>query len=216
LSVESSIIPIADVIFEHRLYLPSVGFVIAVMAGVMWIWNRMEDKSFGKKVVPVVMVLIILGLSATTYARNTVWQDEVTLWEDTVKKSPEKARPLYNFHDSRGRFYIYRESFDDAIKEFQMAIKINPFFADAHNNLGLIYLRQGRIDEATKEIQNALALEPNSGYIRDSLGQIYLAQGRNEEAKRAFQSALKLDPNCAEARDNLNKVREITKNSGKR
>ena len=38
LSVESSIIPISDVIFEHRLYLPSVGAFMAVGTGLLYIF----------------------------------------------------------------------------------------------------------------------------------------------------------------------------------
>jgi len=41
LSVESSIIPIADVIFEHRLYLPSVGFFIAITSALFWAAERL-------------------------------------------------------------------------------------------------------------------------------------------------------------------------------
>ena len=40
LSVESSIIPIVDVIYEHRLYLPSVGFFLAFMSGMVFIREK--------------------------------------------------------------------------------------------------------------------------------------------------------------------------------
>jgi len=46
LSIESSIIPIRDVIFEHRLYLPSAGFFMALSVGVMMgrEWLQREKK----------------------------------------------------------------------------------------------------------------------------------------------------------------------------
>ncbi len=43
LSVESSIIPIAMVIDEYRIYLPSVGFFIALVAGVMLLLKQMSQ-----------------------------------------------------------------------------------------------------------------------------------------------------------------------------
>ncbi len=92
LSVESSVIPIADVIFEHRLYLPSAGFFLAVMSGVMWMRGRFGKMAMIRKAVLPVMVIVVMGLSVTAYARNMVWQDEVTLWEDVVKKSPKSYR----------------------------------------------------------------------------------------------------------------------------
>ncbi len=106
LSVESSVIPIADVIFEHRLYLPSAGFFLAVMSGVMWMRGRFGKMAMIRKAVLPVMVIVVMCLSVTAYARNMVWQDEVTLWEDVVKKSPKKDRCIYNYHDSLGRAYI--------------------------------------------------------------------------------------------------------------
>ena len=45
LSVESSIIPIQDVIYEHRLYLPSVGFFMAIMSGIVFIYVRLANRT---------------------------------------------------------------------------------------------------------------------------------------------------------------------------
>ena len=69
----------------------------------------------------------------TAYARNTVWQDEVALWEDVLKKSPYKARPNYNL----GVFYMKQGRLDDAIKAYQTAIKLKPDYVEAYNNMGL-------------------------------------------------------------------------------
>jgi hypothetical protein len=211
LSVESSIIPIADVINEHRLYLPSAGFFMAVMAGVMWFEGRLGNKPLAGNAVWVVMILIVVGLSATAYARNSVWRDEVTLWEDVVKKSPQVYRANFNvglLHAKNGRF-------DDAIREFQAAIRINQNYPEVYNNLGLAYLYKGDTDAALREIHTALTLEPKAGYIYESLGQVYAAQGRNEEAIRTFQTALELDPNCAEARNNLENLHKLMKGKKK-
>jgi len=40
--------------------------------------------------------VLIACYSALTFARNAVWSDRLTLWDDTVKKSPRKARPYFN------------------------------------------------------------------------------------------------------------------------
>ena len=44
LSVESSIIPIRDVIFEHRVYLPSVGFVIFLTVAIYQMMEQIKTK----------------------------------------------------------------------------------------------------------------------------------------------------------------------------
>jgi tetratricopeptide (TPR) repeat protein len=201
LSVESSIIPIADVIVEHRLYLPSVGFFIAFMAGVMVVKDRFRSKG----IIVVTMFVLVAGLSMMAYARNMVWRDEVTLWEDTVKKSPQTYRANFNAglsHAKRGRF-------NEAIKEFQTAIRINPDYPEVYNNLGLAYLHKGDFDAALYEINLALTLDPRAPYIYDSLGQVYAGQGRYDDARKAFQKALELDPDYTEARTNLGNLYRI-------
>lgn len=88
LSPESSFFPIVDVIFEHRLYLPMFG-VSLFLASLLWLLAK-SDRRF-------LAALLILSsvLSVMTYARNEVWKDPITLWRDTVIKSPLKGRPYF-------------------------------------------------------------------------------------------------------------------------
>ena len=44
----------------------------------------------------IALTMIIACNSVLTYQRNKVWKDEFTLWDDTVRKSPHKARPYNN------------------------------------------------------------------------------------------------------------------------
>ena len=93
LSVESSFIPIVDVIFEHRVYLPSVGAFIAIAGCINILVYRF--KSIGQKKAVMLCALVIAVLSAATFMRNNIWRSEVSLWEDVVKKSPNKVRALH-------------------------------------------------------------------------------------------------------------------------
>ena len=203
LLVESSIIPIVDVIYEHRLYLPSVGFFLAFMSGMVFIREKFAPRTkVVEKVFIPVMILVVVSLSMTAYARNTVWQDEVVLWEDVLKKSPYKARPNYNL----GVFYAERGHTDEAIKLYQETIKQKPNFAWPHNNLGLIYLRGGRLEDAFREIQAALKYKPDYAEAHNNLGLVFYDQGRLDEALQAIQTALKYKPDYAEAHNNLGLV----------
>ena len=199
LSVESSIIPIADVINEHRLYLPSAGFFMAVMAGVMWFEGRLGNKPLAGNAVWVVMILIVVGLSATAYARNSVWRDEVTLWEDVVKKSPNKARP----HNNLGELFYKRGRLNDAQREYQSALSVMPYYVDAHINLGALHEGRGLLDEALKEYQIAAKINPQSAEAYYNLGGVYTKLGYEEDAINKFQHAIKIKSNYAEAHYNL-------------
>ncbi|MBF0567518.1 MAG: tetratricopeptide repeat protein [Nitrospirae bacterium] len=197
LSVESSVIPIKDVINEYRLYYPSVGFFIAVVAVVVWI---VQKRGRPAKVYAIsVLSLIIVVFSAMTVMRNEVWADRVRLWEDTVRKSPNKARPHYNL----GYDYIRQGRVVDASREFQTAIMLKPDFADAYNNLGDIYAAQGRMDEAIDAFKKAVQSDPNFAVAYNNLGTIYDERGQFEEAATDYRTAIRLRPDYIDARLNL-------------
>jgi len=109
------------------------------------------------------MVLVVMTLSTATYARNDIWREEVRLWEDVVRKSPNKARPHYNLGLAYEKKYRYDEAinYGEAISEYQAAIKLNPNYADARNNLAVEYMGLGRNDEAIKELTFLLMIDPD-------------------------------------------------------
>jgi tetratricopeptide (TPR) repeat protein len=203
ISVESSVIPIIDVIFEHRMYLPLVGVFIAVSTLVLWTMNKFTGKWHHiKKALTAIVILIILSLSAITYARNAVWRDEITLWKDVVRKSPEKARPYHNL----GQAYFISGRTNDAIREYKTALRIRPNYAKAHYSLGIVYYEVGLINDAIREYKTALGMRPNYAEAHNNLGIVYSEIGRMNDAIKAFQTALKIRPNYAEAYYNLGLV----------
>ncbi|MGB9080447.1 MAG: tetratricopeptide repeat protein [Desulfuromonadaceae bacterium] len=93
LSVESSLIPIHDVIFEHRVYLPSVGFFMAAAACIAGIAAHRQRY---RKSLWAATVLLCLVFTVSTIARNRIWSSEMALWQDVLEKSPNKARGRYS------------------------------------------------------------------------------------------------------------------------
>ena len=64
-------------------------------------------------------------------------------------------------HCNLGVIYGQQGRTDEAIREYQAALRINPDYDEAHYNLGVIYRQQGRIDEAIREYQAALRINPD-------------------------------------------------------
>lgn len=171
----------------------------------------MHDLSFGSGIqgqggksplLTLTAVFLILALSTITYARNTLWQDPIRLWEDTVRKSPRKARARYNL----ATFYEARGFLDLAEAAYRAVIDLEPDHVMAHNNLGNVYVNTGRFAEAAMEMQAAIRLNPNAPLSRDNLGYIYFQLGRVDEAIREYQAAIQLAPESAEIRNNLGYV----------
>ncbi len=200
LSVESSIIPIRDVIFEHRVYLPSIGLIVAISTSVFVVVENLKDrrKSIDRVVIGILAVIVVV-LTGATYARNIIWKDEVSLWEDVVSKSPEKERG----HNNLGKAYKSQGLLDKAIEQYQSAIELKPDFPKPYNNLANAYKSKGLIDKAIEQYQSAIRLKPDSPEPYNNLGVAYKSQGLLDKAIEQYQSAIELDPNFLEAHNNL-------------
>jgi tetratricopeptide (TPR) repeat protein len=227
LSIESSIIPIRDVISEHRLYLPSVGFFLAVTtaaSGVAVRWPRPAAAGF---------LTLLLLLAGAAYARNQVWQSEASLWRDVISKSPLKSRGYNNLgysfetqhnlpeattyyrkaleldptnyiaHYNLGNVYRALGKMDDAAAEYTSAIALLPAYADAHDNLGLVYESRGDVQKALQEYLAAIKYKPYSADAYNNLGRVFSKLDRRDDAMRAFRAAIKLNPEFADAYRNL-------------
>jgi len=206
LSVESTVIPIRDVLFEHRMYLPDAGAACALATVLLWAVERLRSPRSVRLQCAVVLALTAGPLAAAAYARNSVWRDELTLWTDVVAKSPEKARPHNNLAgalNAHGRI-------DEAIAEARKAISLDPAYAGAHNNLGRSFRATGQLEDAMHEFREALRLDPSLAEAHNNLGSVFLEKGELGDAAREYREALRLDPFSATARSNLGLVYEKT------
>ncbi|TAL25355.1 MAG: tetratricopeptide repeat protein, partial [Nitrospirae bacterium] len=200
LSVESSIIPIRDVIFEHRMYLPSIGLFFAILTFTFLLAEKLKSRwQKVNRAVVVTLAIVIAVLSITTYARNIIWHDWVSLWEDVVRKSPQKARGYNNL----GVAFKNNALIDKAIEYFQISLGLNPGYAIAHYNLGVAYQDRGWLSKAADHYQVALSLKPDYAEVYSNLGAVCDAKGLTDKAIEYYQMALNLKPGYAEAYNNL-------------
>lgn len=203
LSIESSFIPIYDVIFEHRVYLPSVGAFIAFSALLFSLTRYLREKAGVKASAGALTVIFLvitgLPLSAAAYKRNLVWQDEVSMWSDVAGKSPGKARA----HNNLGHAYFTAGRVDEAIGEFGAALKISPLNAEAHYNLGNAYYKKRMLTEAVSEYRKAISIKENYAEAHYNLGNAYKNLGMMDEAISEFKAAVEAEPGKLNARSNL-------------
>jgi len=229
LIVESSFIPIRHVIFEHRVYLPSVGFCLAAITGLFVIFN--DVKRFA-----VVSTVLILLFSFLTFQRNEVWKDEIVFWTDVIEKSPNKSRGYNNL----GFAYLEQGNFKKAVELLTKAIEMNPGKAQSYTNRGHAYSQLGDLELALEDLNRALKMNPNDpfsylhrgevflkmqqvdlamkdysrfneigtnyadGYNR--IGLAYFSLGKLKKALSAFEHALSLMPDSVAAHNNLGLV----------
>lgn len=194
LAIESSVVVLPDVMFEYRLYLPMVGFVIVIAGFIAWALERYEWRYVAGRI-PVIGLIggllmpIIIVLTVATFERNTVWADEVTFWSDAIAKSPHKIRPVKNL----GVAYSKLENIEMAIKQFQRVIEIDPLHASGYNNLGSMYAKQGHYDDAFKVLLRAQELDPLHAGSYHNMGSTYALQGQWKEALEHYQKSIAVD-----------------------
>jgi protein O-mannosyl-transferase len=197
-SVQSSIIPIQDVIFEHRTYLPSFGFFLVLTgASFYFLYDRY------KYVVISVMCLMILACAVLTYERNKVWQSEYTLWADCVKKSPHKPRPMSNY----GKALADIGRWSEALIYYNKAIAANPLFPAAYDNRGSAYVALGNFKQAIMDFDRAIAIQPNYANAYYDRGTAYIALGNYEQAIGDFDRAIAIKPDSADYYNNRGAAR---------
>jgi tetratricopeptide (TPR) repeat protein len=161
LAPTSSIIPIKDLIYEHRMYL-AVAFLAMGFAHVlMQTLEKIQSiPSRGHLVVLVLVIGTLLSLlTGLTYARNQVWMNEISLWSDAVRKSPNKARPHLNY----GRA-LYASGFVELTKikeEFETAKRLCPRCPSPYHNLAFVYWKEGDYQRAMASSLEAINLKPD-------------------------------------------------------
>ncbi len=200
LAPTSSFVPIRDVIFEHRLYLPMAGlcllFPLGMEAGTSFLRNRTPLR-LGPVPVSVALLLILTLGSAR---RNEVWRDEVRLWSDVVAKSPLKPRG----HNALAMSHFRRGEYNQGLEVARNGLEAIPdrrnLFVDT---IGNMYLQLGRYKEAAEVFRDAAETEaalgsPDRAFVGmeyNNLGVSYLWMWRlireNEQNMTAtdFESA---------------------------
>ena len=154
LAVESSLVPIKDVIAEHRLYLPSIGFLLVVVGSVIWLLEYCGSV-VATRIVAVIAVTLVCVLGYATFQRNAVWQDEIGLWQDVITKSPDKSRPYNNLAVAMHG----KGQFAESIDVLSRSVELDPEHPHAYNNLALALMMTKRSYEAVPLLKKAIGLD---------------------------------------------------------
>ncbi|PYS56095.1 MAG: hypothetical protein DMG13_01035 [Acidobacteria bacterium] len=220
LSPTSSVVPVADVIFEHRLYLPLVGVCMSFPLLMELAYGKMRQRFAISGSALAYSGLILMALIIGTVLRNHVWSDEVRLWKDVVSKSPRKERP----YNALAFAYYKRADYENAINVLEKGRNMMPDkLAEISDSLGNFYLKTGRYDQAVELFRKTTgSVSGDRAVAYNNLGVAYLYKWNSFKAKRgqlseeefatgreqilrpaaeAFQKALEMDHDMSWALD---------------
>jgi tetratricopeptide (TPR) repeat protein len=191
LAPTSSVLALAgQTVSEHRMYLPLVVVVAPLVLGVYAGVGR-------GSLVLWVAVAAVSGL--LTLRRNEDYRSEEALWRDTVTKQADNSRAHYNLGIALGK----KNQVDEAIRQYQEALRLKPDHAEAHYNLGIALGKKNQVDEAIRQYQEALRLKPDYADAHNNLGIALGKKNQADEAIRQFQEAIRLKPDHADAHYNF-------------
>lgn len=200
LAPTSSFIPLIDVIFEHRVYLPSVGVFLLFSLGLYHALKIVNIPQKEKTYLTILtVVIIVFSLIYSTTKRNIAWTSRISFWEDVVSKSPEKARAYV----SLGSAYQEKGLSDFAVAAYSKATSLAEKKEKPNSMLALalLYAEMGKSEEALSELKRALALDPiNSPDLHYVIGAVYEKTGFIEEAIKSYKEALNKNPQFVIAR----------------
>ncbi len=194
LAPSSSILPLTtQTMAEHRMYLPLASVAVLLVTGLFSLAGARSLVAWGA---------VAIALIFTTRQRNSHYQNEITLWRETLKEVPGNPRAYANL---AGGLDLAGQK-DEAISNYEKAIQLKPDYAEVHTGLGSLLERIGRRPEAISHYLESLGLEPKSAQTHYNLGNIYAKQKRWAEAEREYAAAAQIEPDSAEIQGNFGNI----------
>ncbi len=195
---------------DRYTYLPSIGPFLMAGSAAAWAWEKAGALKWGRPaprhIMAALAVLMFLGLPALTLKQISVWKDSETLWSHVIglggQPAPEEAVARNNL----GLVLDARGEYARAMREYELALRIDPFSHQTLNNLGVTLGRMGRFKESIAYFSKAIRLKPDYVEAHANLGVALEATGRTREAIDSYREALRLDPRDRNARHNLDEA----------
>ena len=127
--------------------------------------------------------------------RHTVLLLALALTVTAVLTACGSAAGTPEWHFEQGNALFEAGLYDQAIEEYDEAIRLNPEFADAYYNRGAAYGRLGQFQLAIEDCDEAIRLDPENAFAYLLRGAVYSDMGRPIEARADLETAITLTDN---------------------
>lgn len=175
--------------YEHRLYFPLMGIVVA--ASQLHVWSVATRR----RVTIAVAVGVQAIFAAVAFAHTGVFRDRYAYWSSATRGTPHAGIA----HVNLGRMYESDGDHTRAAEHYRDALARDPLTPGAHNNLGTLLARQGDLPRAKVEFEREVALHPANADAHYNLGLVYKLAGRVDDAVPWWQRTIAIDPYYAAA-----------------
>ena len=137
-------------------------------------------------------------------AGRAILDYSTALWKEDLPRD-FRSRTLNN----RGYAFEAINDFESAMRDYNLAIKLNPTYAEAFANRGNVQKHYGHYDQALADYNSALRNgHPRPAFVFAWQGQALENAGKRREAMDAYRQALATDPNCELAKAALSRLED--------
>jgi len=178
-------------VMDHFLYLPIIGLIGLVVAGMEGLYARL---SAGARLVAVgILPVVVILLTGLSRAFDGFYISEEGFWLKMLQSNPT----VWMAHTNLGSRYLELERFPEALVQEKQALVLRPDSGDDYYNLGLVLEKMGRAQEAKTEYERAMKLSPGNTKIYLNLGEMMRRAGDAAKAEDYFREGLKIAPDDA-------------------
>jgi len=205
--VSNLVIPIGTILGERLMYVPSVGFCLAVGLLLREACKRLPVPAHTTSAIFLALLVGITSLhSLRTLARNADWQSNERLYLHDVQVVPRSTKALINAAYALSG--TGRE--DEAVTLLESAVRAGVRGPVIYNNLGILLVdRELDVARGIRLLEQAVQSKPRDAEFLDSLGWGYYKAGRLKEARAHLQRSLELDDRSPSAPARRARLRQI-------
>jgi protein O-mannosyl-transferase len=180
---------------DRYTYIPLIGLFIMVAWGVP---DLLKKWNYRKEILLTSSALSVLCLSIITWTQVGYWQNNITLYDHTLKIT-DYNELIYN---NRGIAYSSLGNYRQAIDDCSRAIEINPVFAEAYYNRGNAYVNLGNNRQAIEDYSRAIEIRPGYAEAYYNRGHAYADLGNHRQAIEDYGKAIEIKPGHVAAYNN--------------
>ncbi len=183
LAPTSSVMPISDAIFEHRMYLSLAAIIAGIVVGLYAAAGLIGQKTGigngsaqrAAKVGGIVLAgIVAVSLGSATLKRNADYSDRVTIYADTVDKAPHN----YRAWNSLGLSYQVNGNISKALECYTRVLELKPKYAVVYNNRGVLYLLGKQLAPALRDFHKAIEFDPEYDRAYFSRALVYASMNK--------------------------------------
>lgn len=191
LAPTSSVLPIADAVFEHRLYLSLAS--VTTLGVLFGDWFLRTVGLGGLR--PYVLAAAAVALGVLTHLRNEEYRSRSDVWTVAVDRMPNSVRARANLAQG----LILEDRSAEAIPLLGRALELSPTDPTALQNLAAAHEVLGNYPASAEYYRRLAEYHPKEGQHWRMYAASLLVRRRWEEAAGAYAKAAERDPKIAEA-----------------